>query len=354
MRVTIKDVAKKAGVSHATVSRALNGHKLIPARTAAEIRRIAEEMGYLPSAAARGLKTNRSHALGVIVSRIDDPYFGEILQGVEEVLQNTGYSLFVSSTHSNSAREGTIVRALGERQVDGVIISSVAFSAENAHQLQKFGMPTVVINNQSGEDYRFSIAHDDLDGSRKVTHHLLSLGHRQIAYISNDQAGRNNQDRLLGFQTEIAAAGLPEQAGIVIHQTGGEIENGAAGIRQLLNLHQVPTAIFCFNDLMGFGALHELRQAGLAVPGDFSVAGFDNIPFSAYTNPGLTTFDQPKHHIGAEAARLMLALLSNQDDSPLNGEPVNRLLQGQLLARESTAPVNFSNTFIAGAARSER
>jgi DNA-binding LacI/PurR family transcriptional regulator len=341
MRVTIKDIAKKAGVSHTTVSRALNGHTSISSGKIAEIKRLSDEMGYLPSAAARGLKTNHSRALGVIVNRIDDPYFGEILQGIEGTLQDTGYSLFVASSHNNSGREENIVRALGERQVEGVIISSVAFSASHADQLQRFGMPIVVINNQSNEDYRFSIAHDDRDGSSQVVQHLIDLGHRRIAYIGYSMAGRTNLDRLNGFHQTLHAAGLPAEAGIYICQDGSEFEDGANAALELLRLLHRPTAIFCFNDLMAIGALRAIKQAGLTAPGDISVAGFDNIPFSEFTHPALTTFDQPKHQIGADAARMMLSLLASQPGPHQESGPVNLLNKGRLLVRESTAPPKF-------------
>lgn len=333
MRVTIKDIARQAGVSHATVSRALNGHRAIPERTASHIRQVALEMGYLPSAAARGLKTHRSHVLGVVVSRFDDPYFGEVLRGVEDVLRQNGYSLFVASFDSAQASERDIVRALGEHAVDGVLFLSIAFSAEYAALLQHYDIPWVVINNQSPEDSPCSVAHDDLEGSRQVVRHLLALGHRRIAYLGNGSAGRTHAERLSGFQQELAAAADSQAEGIVITCPGGQVADGIAGAQQLLALPTRPTAVFCFNDLMAIGALTELQRKGFSIPADFSLAGFDNIPFSALTNPPLTTFDQPKRQIGAQAAQVMLDLLTAPPAQPA----VRRVLRGHLQVRASTA-----------------
>ena len=337
MQVTIKDIAKKAGVSHATVSRALNGNTAIPEKTASGIRALALEMGYLPSAAARGLKTNRSHALGVIVSRIDNPYFGEIVQGIEDTLQNTGYSIFIASSHLDHAHEKSIIQAFGEHRVDGVIIGSVSFSREHANLLKQYGIPIVVINNQSPRDYRYSIAHDDVLGAQLITRHLLELGHERISYIGNIRAPRINRDRLHGFESEMESAGKPIDQKIMFSAQGSEIEDGVEGMTCLLAQKENPTAVFCFNDLMAIGALKVLQQRGIRVPEQISLCGFDNIPYSAYTSPSLTTFDQPKRLIGAEAATMLLDLISQSRDSNGHEKPLARLIKGELLVRDSTS-----------------
>ena len=342
MPVTIKDIAKKAGVSHTTVSRALNGNHSIPERTTLVIREIAKEMGYLPSAAARGLKTKKSNAVGVIVSRIDNPYFGEILQGIEEVLQQTGYSLFIASSHLDFSSEKNIVQAFAEHRVDGVIICSVTFKPSHASLLKQYGMPIVVINNQSQEEYQCSIAHDDVDGARSITRHLLQLGHERIAYIGNLQAERVNEDRLLGYKAEIQKAGLEVDDALIVNCEGSEIENGMQGMTQLLASDKQPTAVFCFNDLMAIGALTILNQRNIAVPDEISVAGFDNIAYSAFTHPPLTTFDQPKRVIGAEAAQMLLNMLEESEEKH-ESEPVTHIMRGHLLVRNSTgAPAKRS------------
>src|SRR5512135_1252454 len=157
MAVTIKDIARQAGVSHSTVSRALLGNPLISPPTTDRIRRIAHELGYHPSAAARSLKTNRSQALGVIVSNIDDPYFSEVLQGIETIAQESGYSLFIAASQRDPEREHLIVQAMVEHRVEGVIICSSSFSTTQGRNFAEYGVPLVVVNNQGAEVYRYSI-----------------------------------------------------------------------------------------------------------------------------------------------------------------------------------------------------
>ena len=337
MAITIKDVAKQAGVSHSTVSRALHGSSLISDETVERIRQIAVEMGYSPSAAARSLKTNRSRALGVIVSNIDDPFFGEILQGIEEVAQEHGYSLLMAASQHDPEREQVIVQDMRERHVDGLIVCSASFSAEQRRRLLEYGIPIVLVNNQAAEEYRYSIYHDDVDGSRQVTRHLIELGHRRIAYLGNSLSGRTTLDRLTGFRLEMESAGLTLPAEYIHEVPGGRPEDGLAALEYFLALPEHPTAIFCFNDMLAIGVLNGLHKAGIRVPEDISVVGFDNIVFSAYTNPSLTTLDQPKHYIGAEAARLILGLLDPPADKQVPQQQIQKL-KGRLLVRQSSAP----------------
>jgi len=335
MAITIKDIAKQAGVSHSTVSRALHGSSLISDKTAERIRRVAVEMGYFPSAAARSLKTNRSHALGVIVSTIDDPFFSEVLQGIEEIAQERGYSLLMAASQRDPEREQAIVQDMRERHVDGLIICSTSFNTEQRCKLLEFGIPIVMVNNQAAEEYRYSIYHDDVDGSRQVVRHLIELGHRRIAYLGNTLSGRTTLDRLAGFRQEMNAAGLTVSAKYIHEVPGGRPEDGIAALENFLPLPQRPTAIFCFNDMLAIGVLNGLHNAGIRVPEDISVVGFYHIVFSAYTNPPLTTLDQPKRYIGAEAARLILGLL---DSAKGNETPEQEILnlKGRLLVRQST------------------
>jgi len=337
MAITIKDVAKQAGVAHSTVSRALHGSPLISEETTEHIRQIAVEMGYFPSAAARSLKTNRSHALGVIVSAIDDPFFSEILQGIEEIAQGHGYSMLIAASQRDPEREQAIVQDMRERHVDGLIICSASFSAEQRRKLLEYGIPIVMVNNQATEEYRYSIYHDDVDGSRKVTRYLIKLGHQRIAYLGNSLSGRTTLDRLTGYRQEIDAAGLAVSAEYIYEVHGGRPEDGLAAIGHFLALPERPTAIFCFNDMLAIGVLNGLHKAGIHVPEDISVVGFDNIVFSAYTNPPLTTLDQPKRYIGAEAARLILSLLDPLAGKETPEQEVQKL-KGNLLVRQSTAP----------------
>ena len=337
MPVSIKDIAKKAGVSHTTVSRALRGSPLISDETTKRIQATARNLGYFPSTAARSLKTNRSQAIGVIVSNIDDPYFSEILQGIEEIAQANNYSLFMAASQHDSAREASIVQAMRQHRVDGVIICSTTFSDEQSQHFSKYGVPIVVVNNQAVEDYRYSIYHDDVDGSRQLTKYLIALGHRKIAYLGNSNSGRTTQDRLAGFRQEMETAGLPTSEDYVYEIPGSEPEKSVSAVDYFFSLHERPTAIVCFNDMIAIGMLKGLNERGVRVPQEISITGFDNIVFSNYTNPPLTTIDQPKRFIGQKAAELILSLLNTTSKISVPEQKI-QILKGKLLVRASTAP----------------
>ena len=226
-----------------------------------------------------------------------------------------------------------------EHRVDGVIICSGLFSPEQSREFSKYGIPIVVVNNQAAEDYRYSIYHDDIDGSRQVTRHLVDLGHRRIAYLGNATAGRTNIDRLGGYEQELADHHLPVLPGYTFDVPDSRLENGLEGASYFLSLRQRPTAIVCYNDLLATGVLKGLERASVSVPGEISVTGFDNITFSAFTRPALTTFDQPKRFIGAEAARLVIKLIGSHKEDNKSGEHVVLTLKGRLLVRQSTATV---------------
>jgi DNA-binding LacI/PurR family transcriptional regulator len=333
--VTIKDIARAAGVSHTTVSRALHQHPAISADTIARIKQLADELGYVPSAAARGLKTKRSHVLGVLVRRIVDPFFAEVLHGIEDALHAAGYSLFLAVSHRDPEREREIMQAMGERRVDGVIISSSQISPEQLRQLDHFGVPFVLINNQAlDEPDIYSVYHDDAYGSSQILQHLLELGHQRIAYLGNARGGRTNVERLQGYKFALQEAGLEIEPDFITEGPNGLPEGGALAMQKLLILRERPTAVVCYNDMMAIGAIQAIQQAGLHVPDDISVTGFDDIELAPYITPPLTTFHQPKYELGYEAATMMLRVL-NQNVEPDISDVL--VLRGELVVRDSTA-----------------
>lgn len=335
MAITIKDIAKRVGVSHSTVSRALRVNKLVSSETAKRIRQVAKEMGYRPSAVARSLKTKRTQVLGVIVSNISDPFFSEILNGIEVSAQAGGYSLFIAASQHDPIKERQIVQTMMEQRTDGVIICSSSFSPEHGRQLLSYGFPVVVVNHQASESFNYSIYHDDVDGSYQVTQHLNSLGHKRIAYLGNAQSGRTTQDRLRGFMDAMAASNLEVPESYIHHVEGGDPILGQESIEYFKLIVPRPTAIVCFNDMLAIGVLKGCEMAGWRVPEDLSVTGFDNITYSAFTTPCLTTFDQPKFSIGQEAAQLLLDLLQ-AEGGIIPDRPNVKILKGRLLVRGST------------------
>jgi LacI family repressor for deo operon, udp, cdd, tsx, nupC, and nupG len=336
MSTTIKDIARQAGVSHTTVSRALHNSPLISEGTTHRIQRIAAELDYHPSVAARSLKTNRSQALGVIVSHIADPFFSEILQGIDDVAQVNGYSLFIASSQQDQEREKAIIQTMHEHRVDGVILCSPRFPLDQIDPLQAFNIPVVAINNQSDEDYPFTIYHDDVDGARQICEHLISLGHRRIGYLGDSTSGRTTKERLAGFEQAMGSAGLSIQPEYTCLMPGNGADQGFDAVKYFAALEQPPTALICYNDMMAVGVLKGCFEAGLDVPSELSVTGFDNITIAEYTHPPLTTIDQPKRFLGSEAARLLLNLLNGPEQATSRGTQVQRL-KGSLLVRQSTA-----------------
>ena len=336
MPTTIKDIAKQAGVSHTTVSRALHNNPLISESTTRRILKIASDLQYHPSFAARSLKTNRSQALGVIVSHIDDPFFSEILQGIEDIAQASGYSLFIAASQQDPIRENAIVQTMREHRVDGVILCSPRFTAEQSSQLFSYNIPIVAINNQADEEYQYSIYHDDVDGGEQACEHLINLGHRRIAYLGDASSGRTTRERLAGYLQAIGNSRLVVNPVYIYQVPGNSARQGYSAVDYFLNLQEKPTAIICYNDMMAVGVLKGLHEVGLHVPNDISVTGFDNILYSDFTLPPLTTIDQPKHFLGAEAGRMMLELLST--NNILNPADIGiKRLKGMLLIRQSTA-----------------
>lgn len=336
MAITIKDVAREAGVSHTTVSRSLHGHPAIPDDTANRIKKIANELGYVPSAVARGLKNNRSGVLGVVMQRIIDPFYSEVLDGIEDELQTHDYCILIASRQRNNKSDKSIVRMMSERRVDGIIITSTAVSEAQRLKLNQFGVPAVIIHNQAAQDIANSVFHDDIEGGFQLTNHLINLGHSKIGYIGNTETERSSTDRLKGLQKALREAGLPLREDWIVEDHKGLPQNGAIAADKLLRLAEQPTAVVCFNDMMAMGAMQQFIQAGCRVPEDVSITGFDDIEIAAFVNPPLTTFQQPRYKIGQVAAQMIVSIV--EDDKPGGIEPGAVKLTGKLIVRSSTAP----------------
>ncbi len=344
MRVSIKDVAKAAGVSHSTVSRALANNPLIAEPTRRRIQRVAQKMGYAPNAIARGLVTRRTQTIGVIVTTIEDPFIAEVVRGIEEVAADSGYRVFLGTSHNDSAREVGLVKALREWRVDGVIVASSRVGALYQPLLKEIGAPIVLINNQNRKSPTrqksdagkiYSVVFDDADGGELATRYLISQGHRVIAYLGGPSDYAANRNRLAGYRRALVAAHIAFDPARV--RTGnGRVESGEQ-VSALFLPASSPTAIFCYNDMTAIGALAALKRRGLRVPGDLSVVGFDDIPFAGYIDPPLTTIHQPKDEMGRLAMRMLLDLLDEK-------KVANVLVPGKLIVRESTRDISTTAT----------
>jgi DNA-binding LacI/PurR family transcriptional regulator len=335
--ISIADIARAAGVSHSTVSRALRGSPLISTDVRERIQHLAHQMGYIPNAIAQSLQTQRTNTIGLVVTSIDDPFLSDVVKGVEEVTQAAGFSVLLSTSHNNPDQEMAIIETFHRRRVDGILVASSRISSNYKERLDSIQVPTVLINSQAESHYQLLhwIAVDDHKGAQLAVEHLLQLGHRSIGYLGIDNRPKANRQRHEGYQDGLAAAGILYRDAWVAIATGTDAsyEEDVAVSQDLAHclLNSGVTAIFCFNDMLAIGVLLACRERGIAVPQEVSIVGFDDIKMADYVTPSLTTIHQPKVLLGNLATETLLNLL--------NGRPVqNHLLSPSLKLRNSTAP----------------
>jgi LacI family transcriptional regulator/LacI family repressor for deo operon, udp, cdd, tsx, nupC, and nupG len=330
--VTIKDIAKAAGVSHTTVSRALNNNPAISVKTREHIQKLAREMGYTPSAVAQSLLSQQTWTIGMVVTTVADPFVVQVVEGVEQIAQVANYSIFLTTSHNNPDQEMAVVETLQRRRVDAIIITSSRVGSLYSSQLDQIQVPIVLINNQEEGEYLYSIAADDRQGAQLAVQHLVSLGHRRIGYLGVPDRPKSNRRRLAGYHTALAAANItPDPALIMEFEAKTDFERGQAGLDQLLNAKA--TAIFCYNDVVAIGLLAACRRQGVAVPDQLAVVGFDDIESALYVTPPLTTISQPLLTLGQLAMQMTLDLLNEQDVR-------DQVLPCELVVRQSTAQIS--------------
>ena len=337
--VSIKDVARAAGVSHSTVSRALADSPLVAPETKQCIHRIASDMGYTPSALARGLVTRRTHTVGLVVTTIADPFIAEVVRGVEETALDNGYSVILGECNAEPERELACVRTLREKRVDAIVVTSSRVGSLYVPLLGELGVPVVLINSQHEGDYVYSVRTDNLAGGRLAGEYLLALGHRHVGYISGPPGAHSSLERLEGCRRALQEHGL-DVPGLWVAPGDGRTSGGQAGAELLIGCSPHPTAIFCYNDMTAVGALRAVKVSGLRVPGDLSIIGYDDIPFAAFVDPPLTTVAQAKHTLGQRAMTLTLNLLSGHKEPAGQEETSDVVLIPFLVERASCAPVS--------------
>ncbi|MBY0508247.1 MAG: LacI family transcriptional regulator [Bryobacteraceae bacterium] len=331
-KVSIKDVAREAGVSHATVSRALRGSPLISPPTTALVHQTAERMGYTVNAVARSLVTGRTYTIGVVVTSIADPFVGGVIAGVEDCTNQRGYSTILATCHADPEIEKRMVASLRERNVDGILVTSSRVGEEYSLMLAGMRVPIVLLNNQRPGDYDYSVTIDNTGSARRAVEHLLQLGHRRIAYIGHASGYASDRDRRQGYEVALREAGLkPNHAWTLLADSSPE--SGAQAAAKLHALGEGPTAIFCYNDLTALGVLAYAREQGLAVPGTWSVVGFDDLFLSQHLFPPLTTVRQPMFEMGRRAAELLLGLIAGEESQ------ARVQMAGELIVRQSTGVI---------------
>jgi DNA-binding LacI/PurR family transcriptional regulator len=334
-KISIKDIARAAGVSHSTVSRALHDSHLVNVDTKSRIKDLACEMGYSPDARARSLVTGRSYTVGVVVTTIADPFVAEVVQGVESTAHDHGYTVILSSSNSEPEREIAAVEMLRAKRVECVIVTSSRIGALYLEHLERIGGPVVLINNhneQSGT-YTYTVTVDNRHGSFLATSHLIQRGHHRIAYIAGPADHSSDTDRMAGYRQSLRKQGIPYDPTLIVPGDGRYAGGMRAGVT-LLNMSELPSAVFCYNDMTAIGVLQAAREANISVPGDLAVIGFDDIPFASYVSPSLTTINQPKREMGRLAMEMALNLAETDDRADLELSDI--VVKGELVVREST------------------
>jgi LacI family transcriptional regulator len=333
---SLTEIANVAGVSVATVSRVLSGSTHpVSDETRERVTRAAQVLGFHPNMLARGLVTNRSNTLAVIVHDISDPYFSEIVRGLEDSAHEHRYQLFISSSDRDPDRELAYVRAFLSHRVDALIFAGGGFVDAPYREaldalLKPFQVDHAAVRLSPREDGLPFIAPDNHGGAERMTEHLLELGHRTIGWIDGPPDFPPSVERAEGHQAALRAAGIAPDPSLTESGHFSE-DGGAAAAAALLARRPDLTALFAANDLMALGALRELQRRNVDVPGQVSIAGFDDIRLAGHLHPSLTTVRVPMYELGREAFFLAMKLLTGE-------RPRSRRLDVTLQRRESTGP----------------
>ncbi len=326
--ITIKDIAKVAGVSHTTVSRALRGDPRITNDTTERILHLADELGYIPNSIAQSLNTQRTNTIGMLVTSVADPVVMDFMEGAEEVAQERGYCIFLSTSRNDPVREFHVVETFQRRRVDGVIVVASRSGAQYRLALDRIQVPLVLLDSEEIYDTHPAVNVDNVGGAAAAVAHLLALGHRRIGYIGATDRRLTNLKRLTGYTETLQAGAIAVDPNWVINPVAeDDIQRGRLGLAHCLTAGV--TAIFCYNDQIAISVLNSCYHKGIAVPQQLSVVGFDDIRPASYVNPPLTTVRQPLQQMGRTGMVMVLGLI---DKRPVT----NMLLDCDLVVRSST------------------
>ena len=329
MTVKLEDIAKATGFSIPTVSRVLS-RSSYPVResTRKKILEAAQALGYKPNLSARSLRTDRSNTVGIIVDDLLSPFTPPIVRGIQDYLSRNEYLSLIVNSDWDPELEQEAIRTLLSRPVDGIIFVEYSHLAVS-HILEQSQKPRVFVHRLFGTAIKNSVIPDDHYGASLAVRHLITLGHKRIAYINGPESWHNSKKRYAGYQAELAANNLEFNSTLV--QPGDwEFEGGYKAARNLISLNEPPTAVFSANDLMALGAIHAIQDAGLNVPDDIAVVGYDNRDFTKIVRPRITTVSMPVYEMGWTAAELLLKQISN------GREEIEEIkIKGQIFIRET-------------------
>ncbi|MBT2697254.1 LacI family DNA-binding transcriptional regulator [Bacillus sp. ISL-40] len=325
----IQQVAKQAGVSVATVSRVLNGQNTVSIKTRMKVEVAIKKLNYEPSLLGRNLRNSESRLLLILIPTISNPFYLEIIKGIEKVAISQNYSILLCETDSNNEKENIYFDLVRKKMADGIISMDPTVNVETLKKLAEdyaiiqcseyeecSGIPYVTIDNE--------------EASYRAVKHLIQIGHKKIALMNSDEKYLYARQRKMGYKRALEENGISLKNEYIIPTQHLGFENGQQAMKKILNLQDRPTAVFAVSDLLAIGALKEINASSLHVPNDIAVVGFDKIDFSNMTNPTLTTIAQPMHKMGTIAARMLI--------DKIKGEEVESIiLDHELVIRESTS-----------------
>ncbi|MHA6800572.1 LacI family DNA-binding transcriptional regulator [Bounagaea algeriensis] len=327
--VSIKDVARSAEVSIATVSNALNRPELLSAPTRSRVMSAIDELGYVRSESARQLRAGQSRILGLLVLDMRNPFFVGLAHGAERAARAEGLGMMLCDSAQDSAAEELYLSLFAEQRVRGVLVTPTDVSAGHLDPLRRHGIPYVYVDRVANEDEACSTSVDDVAGGELAVGHLLEQGHEHIAHISGPMTLAQCRDRRQGGWQACDAAGADRRALALLETTSLDVDAGRDAGARLLGLRPRPTAVFCANDLLALGVLQAMVAAGVRVPDEMSIAGYDDIDFASAAAVPLTSVRQPAFRMGETATELLL-----REDT--GHEHRHVVYQPELVVREST------------------
>ena len=332
--VTMRDVAKQASVSVATVSHVINGTRFVDPQTVDRVRHAIDDLGYRPNILARGLRRNETSTIGMVVPDNFNPFFAEVVRSIEDVGFESGYNVILCNSDGSEAKEIAYVETLLSKQVDGLVFIASGRSTEALKIISQAKLPCVVVDREVGDLTMDQVLINNTQGGYLAAQYLAQLGHRRIGYIAGPRLFSLSARRITGFQQALAEVGIQFPDDYIV-QGDFNYRGGEEGMRELLRRNLDLTAVFASNDRMAIGCLNVLLRAGLRVPEDVSLMGYDDIPQTTAMFPALTTVAQPKAEMGRTSVSLLLERIR------LRGEaiaPRRVILPVELVLRESCGP----------------
>lgn len=334
MKLTIADVAKKAGVSKSTVSRIINGnHEQNTPETIKRVLQVIEDLDYRPNALARSLKSTKTNVIGIILSKLQNPFWASVLEGVEDTCRNLGYNLMICNSNEEADLEEEYIRSLQMRQVDGLILNPTLKKVETYQKIINDRFPFIAINRKIYGVEANMITVDNVTGAKLAVEHLVNLGKRKIAIFVYPPTGISPRiERIEGYKEGLSMHGIAINNSLIkiVGEKKGEVE---ASVEELLSSPERPDAIFSTNNIMTLDILEGIKRMGLTVPNDIALVGYDETVWSRHLNPPLTTVKQPAYEMGELAAQKLIQLIESKNKD--NEIPELVSLEPHLIVRQS-------------------